>query len=154
MTNNKSIPSGILSIILLCGALVFIACPTDSSTEEPAAGTPVAQLSELAGTWVGGSGGGGSGGGGSTDGKLVIKITNSSTGAGTIQKNGGTEVNCTYAVPSSGKLTVTYTEATSAEDFDASINDVGALILKQGETTWTLTSRGTGSGGGGRPETT
>jgi hypothetical protein len=146
MTKNKSIQIRILQIMLLFGAFMFMACPTDSDPEETAAGTPVATLGDLSGTWVGGSSGGG-GGSGSTAGKLVVSITNASTGGGIIQKNGGTDINCTYAVPSAGKLTVTYTDSTPAETFDASINDAGALILIRGETTWTLTFRGTGSGG-------
>lgn len=145
MTKNKNIPIGILQAALIFGAFMFMACPTDTENDsgEQAEGTPVAALSALAGTWVGGSGSGG-GGGGSSDGKLIVKIDDASTGAGTIQKNGGTDIACTYAVPSAGKLTVTYTDNTT-ETFDASINDAGALILTQGGTTWTLTFR---TGGG------
>lgn len=145
MTKIKSILVGVLQVTLIFGAFIFMACSTDSGTEETVEGTPVAALSELDGTWVGGSSGGGGGGGGSNDGKLIVKITDAATGAGTIQKNGGTDIACTYAVPSAGKLTVTYTDSTPAETFDASINEAGALILTQGGTTWTLTFR---TGGG------
>ena len=147
MTKIKSILVGVLQVTLIFGAFMFMACSTDSGTEETVEGAPVAALSELAGTWVGGSGSGGGGSGGSTAGKLIVKIDNASTGGGTIQKDGGADTDCTYAVPSAGKLTVTYTDSTPAETFDASINDAGALILTQGGTTWTLTFRT----GGGRP---
>ncbi|MDR1231759.1 MAG: hypothetical protein LBK61_10205 [Spirochaetaceae bacterium] len=138
-----------MSALVLSASLFFLGCPDGNDGETDDTGTPVGSLADLVGTWVGGNSGGGGGGGGSTDGKLIVKVTDAQ-GAGTIAKGSGTAADCTYAVPSAGTLTVTYTgdPPPSAETYTAAINDAGALLLTKDGTTWTLTFR-TGGGGGG-----
>ena len=110
-----------LALLPVFGLMLLGGCQTDAPPLQDL-GTPVESLADIGtAVYVGGDGSG------DAASKIIFKITDTSSGAGSFTL-GGTEKTCTWSVPSRGSLTATY-DSGDPETFEAYINADGALVL-------------------------